>query len=101
MVDALVKSYHIADKNNNITRDNWLREFNNIMDKQGYSFSLQEQHEMFFDFIWYHCIEYYGNYGTSPESGWIEKKKDFDNFMESIEDEFYEMEREEHNGENK
>lgn len=35
-------------------------------------------------FIWMICVLLFGDYGTSPRTGWIEKKEDFYNFIDLI-----------------
>ena len=34
--------------------------------------------------IWMICVKLFGNYGTSPRSGWIEKKEPFYKFVDAI-----------------
>lgn len=36
------------------------------------------------EIIWMICVLLFGNYGTSPRSGWIEKIKDFDVFIDDL-----------------
>lgn len=45
--------------------------------------------------IWMICVVLFGNYGTSPRSGWIEKKDEFFAFIDGITKTYRECEAEE------
>lgn len=44
--------------------------------------------------IWMICVVLFGNYGTSPRSGWIEKKDEFFAFIDGITQTYRECEPE-------
>lgn len=46
------------------------------------SFSLEDRYQL--EVIWMICVDLFGDYGTSPRSGWIEQKEAFYKFVDDI-----------------
>jgi hypothetical protein len=46
------------------------------------NFSLEKRYQI--EVIWMICVNLFGDYGTSPRSGWIENKEAFFEFVDEI-----------------
>lgn len=71
-----LKSFNV--NNNYSTKD--LEDFNNRLFGNIYYFDYQNRHTV----IWQILVEMFGDYGTSPRYGWIQKTKECADFLQMI-----------------